>query len=606
MLFDFFAHIDFHHLPESGEDPFDHHPPYHKLHYQVREEASDYSRVFSLHKGAKDNSACYQDSQWEVYVFGYCLTKLEGRYADHPRKLKAKEIASAYQEMGEDFVHEVKGSFAILLLDKVNQRFHVFTDPLNVRPVYYFTHEGGFYVSSSLSTMIHYRKARHWPVDLNYPAIMEYYLFEYSLKDDSFVESIDIVPPGSYLHYDDTLSVHQYWNPFQALSVNEPFFNEKESLDRLDDLLRQNLALHLFRPERTAVALTGGYDSRTNLALLGNRAKDFQFYSYGKQGTYDLRIPARVARSQNLHYKAITLDDHYQQHFSKYARMAIGLGDGLAEANRANYPYAFKKLSPRYDYILTGLFGSELIKPPSSVGDFINEDMKQLLQSPDPEQSLDLILEKARLQSVFDEEIIREYGPTVKERVLSDRYVVNNQPFPKKYFFFLLMQGVRKYFMKELKVERPFVSNLHPFLDIEFISLLLQTPYPWVYNWSGDKELSRSLQAHRLYVSIIQRNKPALARMLSTHGYTPALVNHRIFLPLLALQYKFYKKRIRRKGSFRSGDQTLDFIHEEKLLFSGESFLHISRITNTKNLTKMASLEKWLTIHGLQKQAIKV
>jgi hypothetical protein len=608
MLFDFFACINFNQKQQIEESPFLHQPPYSKLQYQERQDSSPVSEVISLHKGAKDSSSLFQNEQIEVYIYGYCITRLNSDYFTKKQKLSAHQLANAYQEIGDDFLDHVKGSFAILLIDKAAGKAKLYTDPFNVRPVYYMLHEQAFYISTSMATLVHQRQRLHLSNDLNYPAIIEYHLFEYSLKDDTYIKSIQNMPAGGSLTFSaGNIDLKKYWEAFRDLEIPGVQYSEKESVEGLNSLLKENLDMYLFYPERTAVALTGGYDSRTNLALLGNKSKDFFFYSYGSEGTFDLSIPANIAATQNLHYKQILLDQNFQQYFGKYAKMAIALGDGIAEASRANYPFAFRQLSPRYDYILTGLFGSELIKHPTSIGNFINQDMKDLLRSNNPEKTLDNILQKARTENIIDEEIMDQYAPEVRERVLSEPYVVNQHDFPVKYFYFLLMQGIRKYFMKEIKVERPFVSNIHPFLDLEFVELLLQTPFPWVYHWTGEKNLVRSLKTHRFYVSIMQRNRPALTRMLSTHGYTPAFIRHKMLLPVMALQYRYYKSRIRASGSFNSTEAVTTYLQKQLRKENRLPFLHLENTLNgqnTKEMIKMASLQQWMNTHQLNQQSV--
>ena len=48
----------------------------------------------------------------------------------------------------------------------------------------------------------------------------------------------------------------------------------------------------------TSIALTGGYDSRTNLAF-ANKSKKFSTYTYGIKGCRDLNIASQISRLTN-------------------------------------------------------------------------------------------------------------------------------------------------------------------------------------------------------------------------------------------------------------------------------------------------------------------
>ncbi len=598
MLFDFIAFVDTKD-PLTPVDSVGTRRGAYPLSYHSQESSTEYTQVISLHKHADESYSVYRDDALEVYIFGYCFTRLDSQRFTEKSRLSAQRVAQCYQEWGTAFLSEIKGSFAILLLEKATRTAHVFTDPLNVRPVYYYQQGSQLVVSTALNALLRHRQSQSLPTEINRAAVIEYYLFEYPLNDDTYVRSVHTVPAGGWLHFSgEGLRVKTYWNVFERLNNFRIAYRESAAVDRLEELLKKNLALYLSDPARTAVALTGGYDSRTNLALLGDAARDYLLYSYGTAGTYDLSIPQEIAQSLRLNYRAFHLDDRYLRDFDENARLAIELGDGLAEANRGNYLYVFKQLAQDYDYILTGLFGSELIKHPTSVGNFINQATKQLLEADDPARQVDAMLDKAATDGYLDAEAVRAHGDEVKQRVLTNPYIVNDHPLPVKYFYYLLMVGIRKYFMKEIKVERPFVENLHPFFDLEFIETLLQTPFPWIHHWEGKKNLIKSIETHKFYVSIIHRNQPQLASILSTHAYTPRYLLHRFSLPVVALQYLFYKGKIRAKENFKSSTPVLDYLTRHPAsdrsygIFNPEK-LHPAA-ADTKSVIKLASLQQWL------------
>ena len=611
MLFDYIAFVDTNpagtrpgaspldSLDIKNPNPFNALEHYTNLSYHLQESATEHTQVISLHKHPDESYSVYRDDTLEVYIFGYCFTRLDSERFPEKSRLSAQRVAQCYQEWGTGFLSDIKGSFAILILEKATRTVHVFTDPLNVRPVYYY-HEGThLVVSTALNALLRHRQAQSLPTEINPVALIEYYLFEYPLNDDTYVRSVQTVPAGGWLRFsNEGLRVKAYWNVFEQLNNFSIAYRGSVAVDTLEKLLKKNLALYLSDPARTAVALTGGYDSRTNLALLGEAAQDYLLYSYGTAGTYDLSIPQEIAQSLGLNYRAFHLDERYRRDFDENARLAIDLGDGLAEANRGNYLYVFKQLGQDYDYILTGLFGSELIKHPTSVGNFINQATKQLLEADDPARQVGAMLHRAATDGYLDAEAVRAHGDELKQRVLANPYIVNDHPLPVKYFYYLLMVGIRKYFMKEIKVERPYVENLHPFFDLEFIETLLQTPFPWVHHWEGKKNLIKSIETHKFYVSMIHRNQPELANILSTHAYTPRYLLHRLSLPVLALQYLYYKRKIRAKENFKSSAPVLDYLMRHPPTDNSYGILNPEKLqptaTDTKNVIKLASLQRWL------------
>jgi asparagine synthetase B (glutamine-hydrolysing) len=609
MLFDLFALVDFSDETKTTFNPFAEQETYKGLKYHEQLKESTHTHIRSLYKHEADALSFYDDRNVEVYIYGYCFPRSDSKFFEEHKRLTAAQVAFAYGKLQQHFLKEIKGSFSLLIYDKERQQVQLFTDPLNVRPMYYHAHGSKLAVSTSLSALVQFMQETGQEVAVDEASVMEYYLFEYVLNDQTYVRSVSSMPAGGWLSFiEDGLEVRQYWDPFEDLNKFEIRYNEEEAIEKLEAVLKHNIDLYLSGNRPTAVALTGGYDSRTNLALLGDRAKDFLFYSYGVEDTYDLGIPLEIAKKLNLKFKPIYLSRRYQESYSENARQAIGMGDGIAEASRANYLYAFKELGKEYDSILTGLFGSELIKHPTSVGNFIDQNSKRLLNSDKPGEVLEEILKESQAEGYIQPAMLRENRQELEGRVMGNPYINfknKDTSLAQKYFYFLLMVGVRKYFMKEMKVERPYVENLHPFLDIEFVETLLQTPFPWVYHWTGKKNLVKSIQTHRLYVSLIHKNEPRLSNILSTHAYKPRYLLNKATLPLMALQYWYYKDKISSKGSFRSlkpiwkyfGDNPVNGRYE---CFFNNRQLQAVRESDSKNTIKLSSLQHWMTANQVK------
>lgn len=601
MLIDFFALADFSGKQAKVENPFAGQEEYQTIQYHEEVRETDSVSVRSLYKRKPDELSFFEDEETAIYIYGYCFPRSDNSFFKEHKRLTAKQIAMAYVSLQQHMLKQIKGSFSLFIYDKKREQVQVFTDQFNVRPCYYHVQDKRLVVSTSLSAVINYLKQTGQPVEVDEASVLEYYLFEYILGDQTYVRSVSQLSAGGWISAGGAgLDVHQYWNPFQDLSDFTIKFREDEAVEKLEEILKHNLDLYLSGNRPTAIALTGGYDSRTNLALLGDKAKDYLFYSYGIKDTYDLKIPKQIAGSMGLRFKPIYLDQSYKEKFSGNAGEAIALGDGIAEANRANYLFAFKQLAPEYDSILTGLFGSELIKHPTSVGNFIDSNIKRLLNSKMPEHELQMLISEVVQEGYIKQDMLLKNRAELEERVLTNPFVVNKYKTPQKYFYFLLMVGVRKYFMKEIKVERLYVENLHPFLDIEFVETLLSTPFPWVYHWSGQKDLVKSIQTHRFYVSLIHRNQPKLSGILSTHGYKPRFLLNKATYPLMSLQYWFYKDKIKAKGSFNSLEPVWQYFKQHPVNGKYETFFNNKKITemrkqDSKNHIKLSSLQHWFS-----------
>ena len=276
------------------------------------------------------------------------------------------------------------------------------------------------------------------------------------------------------------------------------------------------------------------------------------------------------------------------------------MGDGIAEMSRANYIHVFKKITNKFNYILTGLFGSELIKRPTSLGGYIDKNVQSLLLSDDIKKTFENIIQEAQAKAYINPEIIEKYKNEIYTDLINNPYIKNKFTGAQKFFFFITGLGIRKYFMKEVKVERAYVENLHPFLDIEFIQLLLKTPFPWLYNWESKKSLLKNLKIHMFYAKLIHDNNKKLSNIPSTHAYKPKYLLKKIFLPFLALQYAYYRPRIKNAGIFKNEKLVWNYYTNKKsALKDFEEVFKCKHIENSfskeqKEFSKLVSLQVWL------------
>ena len=559
-------------------------------------------KVIALSKDEQFRSI-YESEEFIVLIYGYSFTRLDSKQ-EKKKRLFANDILEIYKIKGRDITSFIKGSYVILMYNKKENSIEVFTDELNLRNVYYAKVEDKFILSSSLSAFINYSKKDFGTVNLK--SVVEYALFDFDLVNETFIKNVKSIPPASYLHYfDNKVLIEQYWNIFSEFENAKPGLNEEESYKKIEILLKRNLDLYLSNPDKTAIALTGGYDSRTNLALLNGKYCDGYYYSYGVKDSYDIKFARNVARELKLNFNAFILDNSFADDFDKNAEIAIEMGDGIAEMNRAHYVHVYKEITHDFDYILTGLFGSELIKRPTSLGGYIDKNVQSVLLSDNLKKTYDEIINQAKAQAFINPATIDSYKDEVFSDLLENQYLNNKYTGAKKFFFFITGKGIRRYFMKEIKVERPYVENLHPYLDIEFIELLLKTPFPWLYNWETKKSLLENVKIHKFYAKLIHDNNKKLSNIPTTHAYKPKYLLKKLYLPLLIIQYIYYRKKIKKRGIFKNTKLIWHFYHNWKdsiqdynNLFSNHR-LEDEFTKQGKEFNKLISLQVWMKKNGL-------
>ncbi|MEO0129341.1 MAG: hypothetical protein ABIL02_03800 [candidate division WOR-3 bacterium] len=146
------------------------------------------------------------------------------------------------------------------------------------------------------------------------------------------------------------------------------------------ELFKKTVKQYTISPPKKCLSLTGGFDCRAIFSVLEEDTQDFICYSFGIPGSLNISIPEKICRENNINYLPIYLDEDYEKVFDDYALQAIYYSDCLSTFERANYPYAFKKLSEFSPVVITGIFGSELMRTFQnvSIGYMINKNFGRL------------------------------------------------------------------------------------------------------------------------------------------------------------------------------------------------------------------------------------
>ncbi|MBN1250643.1 MAG: hypothetical protein JXA16_00805 [Bacteroidales bacterium] len=604
-MFDFIAEINtINSKSELNNEIFNSIDVYKKLNFNTNIIESENSKFVYLTKHSNTNSV-FENEKYIVLIFGYCFTRINNSENSEKKRLFAENIADFYNKYQSEITKFIKGSYSVLIFEKEKKILNIFTDEFNLRKVYYAKINDKLLITNSLSVFPKY--SENYFSKLNQKSLLEYYLFDFDLNNDTFIENVKVLDSGSHLKYSDNqISIKNYWNIFDHYNNLTPVLDKKASIIRIEKILKQNIKMYAENSEKTAFALTGGYDSRTNLALLNGNLKDKFFYSYGIKESFDVKISKKIASKFKLNFKSFLMDGDFEKKFDENAEISVGIGDGESEMNRANYIFAYKNIYKNYDYILTGLFGSELIKRPTSLGGYIDKNVKSILLSSNLEETFNEIIDKIKAKDFINQEVIDKYKNKIFEELKSNKFLNNNYETALKFFYYITGIGISKYFMKEIKVERPFVENLHPFLDIEFVDELLKTPFPWVFNWNTKKSLFENLKIHRFYACIIDMNNPKLANIISTHAYKPKYLLNKIYLPFLIIQYYYYSKKIKKIGIFKSQNLNENFYNKYKnelniysQVFNNQNIEYDFK-KHMKNFTRLTSIQIWMKKSGIK------
>ncbi len=165
-------------------------------------------------------------------------------------------LVHLYEEHGIDFVHELRGMFAIALWDSQRRRLVLVRDRLGIKPLHYTRQNGALLFSSELCSL--YSGLEHLP-EVEPTALAQYLAFGYIVSPRSIYRHVYKLAPGHMLIVqEDRHTVRQYWE----LPVGEDTeISLTQATQRLQTLLDDAVSSHLVSDVPLGTLLSGGVDS---------------------------------------------------------------------------------------------------------------------------------------------------------------------------------------------------------------------------------------------------------------------------------------------------------------------------------------------------------
>lgn len=500
-----------------------------------------------FYRGNEESCLVYFNQAIYIFVFGTVFTNqnYSNTESGKSRILNPSDLFDFYNKFNTGMAKFIKGNFVIIIYDDNKKELIFISSKLNTLPLFYYYKGKDFIFSSMLKLILHCQQCSP---QLNVKSILESFLFFCPLENKTYFNDIFQLPPATiFIINSNGIRTEKYFSLEDFFDTDE-YFSEDEALERCINLMKNNLILYTQDAPKFLLSLTGGFDSRVNLALLNREAKDFLCYSYGMPGSRQIEIPLLISKKLGLNYMPVYLDAEFEKEYERCALKALDFSNGTAPILRANFPYVFEKLNYFSKVNITGLFGSEVIKIFHRANEQVSQETFDLFLNEDFDTTFVNILGKLKKIGYLKSDIIDRYLPAVRED-FRKLYMQRLQSFDrtKRFYIFLFEETIRKYFMKEIGIERYYVDTRTPYFDEEFLELFLRTPFAGVYKRPGKKNVFSRRHSQLFYAKLIQMAKPVLGEIITDRGYSPK----DLLLPFILKSFKiapvYLKERLRRK-----------------------------------------------------------
>jgi asparagine synthase (glutamine-hydrolysing) len=204
----------------------------------------------------------------EIYNYQELRERLLARGHRLATKSDTEVIAHLYEDLGPDFVHELRGMFAIALHDRNKKRMVLTRDRLGIKPVY--VRRTGKFVAfgSELKALLADPTA---PRVVDETAVLDFLTLRSVPAPKTIFRGIEKLKPAQQwiVEDDGTIQIREYWRPSFSNPLTQPAGSiAEELLDRLDEAVR----LRMIADVPLGAFLSGGVDSSAVVASMAKQS----------------------------------------------------------------------------------------------------------------------------------------------------------------------------------------------------------------------------------------------------------------------------------------------------------------------------------------------
>ncbi len=419
-----------------------------------------------------------------------------------------------------DFIiNNLYGHYYYIFYDKNTNEFLVGNSLFSILPLFYYVINNRVILSDNALTL-----GKHiGRMSISKRFIFESVLFNYPLFNNSVIEGVSLLRSNSFMVISRGGFRIEKHTSIEELFSQHPI-SVRKSVLRMTDVFLGSVDKYL-PEEHYFTALTGGLDGRTLTAAGKYYKRPFSCYCFGTTDSRDLEIAGLVASQTGIPFVSIKLDREYIQKKSFEAgRRFIINSSGMGTFTRAHYCFASEKLEEETRYLVTGNFGSEILRAMHIPGVVISPDLHDLFCARNLDEAFQSIYRSMAVNYLN----LREYKQECEEfkEELSSLPCFNQNykslSKNKQFYVFVYEELFRKYFGAEMVNHFSIIKKRTPFLDIDFLRELFNTEFAGIHSEFFEHNPVKRYKGQLLYANIIQSACQSLGEIDTDKGYKPS------------------------------------------------------------------------------------
>lgn len=206
----------------------------------------------------------------EIYNYRELKEELIAKGHDFKTDADTEVLVHGYEEYGKALVKKLRGMYAFVIWDKLNERLFAARDMFGIKPFYYYRKSDGMIFASEIKAFLAHPD---FEKKLSEKAMDYYFSFQMVPTDETFFEGVYSLPAAHYMLYEKgELSIKRYWKPeFKSGDDKKSF---EDYVDLIETTMVESVEAHKISDVEVGSYLSSGIDS-SYIACLGNVDKTF-------------------------------------------------------------------------------------------------------------------------------------------------------------------------------------------------------------------------------------------------------------------------------------------------------------------------------------------
>lgn len=318
--------------------------------------------IIGLETGAQPlfnkNKTLVLISNGEIYNYRELKKELAAKGYECTTDSDCEVVLYLYELYGLEFVHYLRGIFALCLYDTRNQQLIVVRDRIGEERVYYAEMPCGVVVSSELKAIL---QAYITQPQLNMESLLAPIRFTGGVdKRNTWVEQVKRVLPGEMLIIDaDGVRHKHYWERKRTYDFEGTLEQAKK---KTLELLHEAVDIEMRSDVPVAIMLSGGVDSSAVAAVAKHCGHEVHTITTGYTGSHaqdERDVAKRFAGEQGFIYHEIELSE--RDYLDSFDELTSYLDEPMTDSTAIAQWAMFKKVKELgFKVLLGGMGGDEL------------------------------------------------------------------------------------------------------------------------------------------------------------------------------------------------------------------------------------------------------